>query len=203
VADTEAALEHGGQYTDQVFSGLNEHEATFEGLDLTGCTFDACAFSRCTFYRCVFVDCTFRGCDLSLLKVPNSRFAEVRFSASKLIGVDWTVAGDNTTTKLSFSVGFEDCVLDYSSFFGLSLRGVLLTRCSAKDVDFSEADLGRADCRGTDFTGSKFLHTDLSRADFRAARSYAIDPTANTVKQARFSLPEAVSLLRAFDVKVE
>jgi hypothetical protein len=35
------------------------------------------------------------------------------------------------------------------------------------------------------------------------ATGYAIDPTANKVKRARFSYPEVTSLLAAFDVIID
>jgi hypothetical protein len=48
-----------------------------------------------------------------------------------------------------------------------------------------------------------FLHTNLSGANFVGAKGYAIDLTANKAKKAKFSYPEAMSLLSALDVIVE
>lgn len=39
-------------------------------------------------------------------------------------------------------------------------------------------------------------------ANFIGARNYAIDPTQNTLKKAKFSLPEAMSLLRSLDIEL-
>lgn len=100
-------------------------------------------------------------------------------------------------------MAFEECVLDYATFFGLDLREARFTGCSAKEVDFAEARMTGVDCSGTDFTRATFAHTDLARSDFRGARNYRISPTANTVKKAHFSLPDALALLAEFDVKVE
>lgn len=138
--------------------------------------------------------------------MPNATFREVAFERSKLMGVDWTQtrAGDPQATQLQLSLlRLTESVLDYSNFFGLRLREMSLEKCRAHEVNFSEADLTGAVCRNTDFMGSTFLRTVLEQADFTGAINYAIDPTTSNVKGARFSLPEAVSLLRPFGVVIE
>ena len=95
----------------------------------------------------------------------------------------------------------DSCAI--SSFFGLNLRSATIERCSAKETDFGEADLQGAVCRRTDFSGARFHGTNLERADLREAVNYAIDPRANKVKGARFSLPEAVALLRGLDIVID
>ena len=72
--------------------------------------------------------------------------------------------------------------------------------CSAVEVDFREADLSRADFSGTDLSNSLFSKTDLSGADFSQARNYHLDPGQNKLKGAKFSLPEAMSLLYAMEI---
>jgi hypothetical protein len=47
---------------------------------------------------------------------------------------------------------------------------------------------------------SFFLDTNLSYADFSKAVNYVIDPRANRLKKTVFSMPEAMSLLSAFDI---
>jgi fluoroquinolone resistance protein len=191
------------QYEGEQFARFVAQERTFSGVDFTACLFDHCAFIECTFYRCAFTDCRFRSCDLSLTKVHGSRFTDVRFAASKLVGIDWTKAGDAVISKLFLSIHFDDCLLSYASFFGLTLPRARFVGCTAREVDFREADLTEADCTGTDFSGSKFHHTNLTKADFRRATDYTIDPTANTIAKARFALPEAVALLSGFDIVIE
>ncbi|MGI8855092.1 MAG: pentapeptide repeat-containing protein [Thermomicrobiales bacterium] len=190
-------------YEGEQFTRLIVQERVFSGIDFSACIFDHCVFSECTFYRCSFTECRFRACDLSLAKVHGSRFTDVGFAASKLVGIDWTKAGDAVISKLFLSVHFDDCLLSYVSFFGLTLPRSRFVGCIAREVDFRDADLTEADCTGTDFSGSKFHHTNLTKADFRRATDYTIDPTANTISKARFALPEAVSLLSGFDIVIE
>jgi uncharacterized protein YjbI with pentapeptide repeats len=137
------------------------------------------------------------------VKVPNARFIDTAFKSCKLLGIDWTTAGDTTVSRLFFSVRFNECILNYDVFFGMPLKRTKFIGCEIHEVDFREADLSEAVCTASDFAGSKFRDTNLAKADFRNATNYVIDPTVNVVKKARFSLPEAVSLLKGFDVRVE
>jgi fluoroquinolone resistance protein len=199
----ETVFENGALYQDRRFTGIDARGQTLTGAEFEGCTFERCGFSEAVFSRCRFVECRFEGCDLSVARFPETRLSEVAFSGSKLSGVDWTLPAEAQAQRLPLAVAFEDCVLDYGSFFGVMLTGVAMRRCQAHEVDLSEADLTGADLGETDFAGAKFLHTRLAKADLRGARRYAIDPTANSLKGARLSLPEAASLLRAFGVKLE
>jgi uncharacterized protein YjbI with pentapeptide repeats len=67
-------------------------------------------------------------------------------------------------------------------------------------VNFAETDLTEADCTRTDFSEGRFLHTNLTEADFTGAAHYAIDATTNTLSKTKFSLPEAMSLLYSLDI---
>ena len=194
--------EDGGRYEDLLYSGLDLRGVTLAEAVFSGCRFERCTLSGATLYRCSLLDCAFDDCDLSNLQVPNSRFVDAAFRRCKLLGVDWTRAGDRTASKLPLSFAFEECVLSLSGFFGLSLKNSRLLRCTALEADFAEADLSGCDCRETDFAKARFLHTNLSKADFTGARNYQIDPTANTVRRARFSLPDAIALLQAFDLQI-
>ena len=70
----------------------------------------------------------------------------------------------------------------------------------AHDVDFREADLLQGNFDGTDLSESLFFNTNLSKVDFAGSRNYAISPEKNTLKGAKFSLPEAMSLLFSLDI---
>ena len=198
-----SAFAEGALYQDRRFTGTDARGQTIMGAEFEGCSFERCAFNETVFARCRFVECRFEGCDLSVVRFLDTRLSEVGFSGSKLSGVDWTLPAEAQALRLPLAVSFEECVLDYGSFFGVALGGITMRRCQAHEVDLSEADLSGADLSDTDFAGAKFLHTKLLKADLRGARRYTIDPTANPLKGARFSLPEAVSLLRAFGIKVE
>jgi uncharacterized protein YjbI with pentapeptide repeats len=196
-------IEDGRSHDGKVFAGLKCDSLRLTEVEFDGCTFESCSFREAAFYRCRFTDCTFVDCDLSLAKLPNSRFTGVAFKNTKAIGIDWTQIGTSNANRAMLSIGFEGCILDFSTFFGLALAGTRFVRCSAKGVEFSEADVSGSDFRETNLENAKFSRTNLQKANFVGALNYEIDPTQNSVKNARFSIPEVVGLLRGFDVKVE
>jgi fluoroquinolone resistance protein len=186
-------------YGDQVFEEVGLERGQLVSSEFYDCRFIRCSFVESVFRDCRFVDCVFYACDLSLLQVPNSAFASTRFEDSKLIGVNWTRA-DWAAARVGSPVSFLRCALSHSTFIGLGLRGVQIKDCLAVDVDFREADLSGADFSGTDLAQSIFGNTDLTQADLSRARNYHIHPGQNVLRQARFSLPEAMSLLYSMDI---
>ena len=115
------------------------------------------------------------------------------------MGINWTEA-NWTAAKLGGPPGFFKCALNHSTFIGLSLKGIQIKDCTAIDVDFRDADLSQADFTGTDLAKSLFSKTNLTEADLSSARNYNIAPAHNILKQSKFSLPEAMSLLYNLDI---
>ena len=181
-------------YEDRHFASLSCQDAELTDIEFFQCRFDGCQFLRTTFRQCRFEECVFEKCDLSLLKVPESSFIGVRFLHSKMLGIDWTQA----TTPLTLA--FQGSNISHSMFVWLSLQRMEMVECVAREVDFTGTNLTRANLGKTDFLGSRFLDTNLSYADFSKAVNYAIDPRANRLKKTVFSMPEAMSLLSAFDI---
>ena len=181
-------------YEDRHFTNLSCQDAELTGIEFFQCRFDACQFLRSTFRRCRFEECVFEKCDASLLKVSESSFIGVRFLHAKVLGIDWTQA----TTPLTLA--FHGSNISHSMFVWLSLQRMEMVECVAREVDFTGTNLMRANLGKTDFLGSRFLDTNLSYANFSKAVNYAIDPKANRVKKAVFSMPEAMSLLDTFDI---
>ncbi len=182
------------------------YQEQFVGLTLTGewirskefedCRFEKCRFTECTFFECAFLGCTFEGCLFSTVMLPGCSFIDTQFTEGKLIGLDWT-QGSNVRGLV-----FSKCTLDYSVFSSLKLKGLKLLHCVCKEADFQESDLTDGDFEGTDFDRSVFLHSNLTNANFAEARNYSIDPRMNVLKRAKFSMPEAMSLLKSFDVVI-
>ncbi len=189
-------------FVQEHFKELNLSNEKISTKEFDDCTFIGCNFSEATFYRCKFTECTFKNCNLSMVKVKSSAFFDVVFEESKVIGVNWTEAAW-PTIKLSCPLKFYQCILNDSSFMGLSIREIIMIECKAHDIDLREADCTEADFGHTDFTNGLFNKTQLNKANFREATNYNINIFSNELKQAKFTLPEATNLLRSLDIEID
>jgi len=189
------------EYSDQVFNKLHLQGEQFLSSEFYDCVFRECHLVESIVQKCRFVNCSFQGCDLSLVQVPESIFSATRFEDSKIMGVNW-VQADWSTSGLGKPLEIVKSVISHSTFIGLSLNGLQITDCVAIDVDFREANLLQADFSGTDLSKSLFKDTNLTEADLSQARNYDIDPGQNILKEAKFSLPEAMSLLYSMDINL-
>jgi uncharacterized protein YjbI with pentapeptide repeats len=187
------------RYSDQELRDLNLAGIQLDASVFLDIFFIDCSFVETTFKKCRFVNCEFKRCDLSLSKIPGSIFINTFFDESKTIGVNWAQA-DWTTRDLGRPIKFNNSALNHSTLIGLQLNGIQILNCQAVNVDFREADLSKADFSGSDLSESLFIHTNLSEADLSRARNYLIDPGLNELKKAKFSLPEAMSLLYNMDI---
>jgi len=176
------------------FSSLKGINDKLVSKEFEQCTFKNCSFSECTFSKCMFIDCVFEDCHFSLVKFTGSTFLETVFKKSKFVGIDWS------KTDSTRNLQFIDCELAHSGFSFMKVPNLVLKNSIAKEVDFMEADCSDANFEGTDFEKSKFHQTNLTKANFNNAFNYAIDFNNNTLKGAKFSMPEAVSLLRGLDI---
>lgn len=190
-------------HAQRTFSGRTWSGQSLDRAEFDECVFERCDFSAATLDHCRFTSCRFVHCDASNAKMRSSRFRGVRFESTKLLGVDWTKADGMADPHARTALAFVDCVLDLSSFFGVNLQGAVIEKCSAKETDFTEADMRDASCAGTNLADARFHNTNLEGADLRRASNYTIDPRANKLKGARFSLPDAAALLRGLDIVIE
>ena len=189
------------EYNFQEFKGLGLQNEHLERKIFMSCVFEKCSFRESTFLRCKFQDCKFQHCDLSLIILKECSFKNTLFENSEIVGVNW-VNTNLAQMKHVFAkpVDFVRCVLNYSTFMGLNLKNVMMTKCIAKEVSFEDADLSHANCTFTDFTDSRFLHTNLTETDFTDATNYSIAANTNILRKTKFSLPEAMSLLYSLDI---
>ena len=194
-------LEEKDEYWSQKFENLDFSGIEISSKEFDGCTFEKCDFSEATFTRCNFVDCEFIRCNLSIVKIEYSKYSDVCFRDSKLIGIDWTKVA---WPKLIFGspIKFYKSILNDCSFYGLSLQDLVLEECKAHNVDFREGDFSNSNFTYTDLSGSFFSSTNLSGADLSEATGYDIDIYRNVIEKAKFSRFEAVSLLDSLDIEL-
>lgn len=187
---------YGDHFAEMVFS----REALVD-VKFYDCTFTKCDFSETAFDECKFSDCTFEHCDLSMIKLMDTSISQATFKQCKLVGIDWTEASWSRIVA-PVTLRFDECVLNHSTFIGLRLPKIQVIACTARDVDFRQADIQEANLSHTNFTESLFGETNLTGADLSHASNYAIDPSANQIRKAKFTLPEAVALLYSMDIEI-
>jgi len=187
------------EYYAKSFVGLKLSAITIAENEFEDCEFDQCDFSRSNLARCKFIDCRFTGCDLSLINIEASHFRGVEFVDCKVAGVNWTKA-HWPRLVLAPPLHFRKCVIDDSSFFGLSLAEVVIEECKAREVDLREANFSGARFSYSDLTNSLFGRTSLRGADFTEATGYNIDIFNNDITNARFSRYEALRLLDSLSI---
>ena len=103
---------------------------------------------------------------------------------------------------LSKNGGIPQFRTELFHIYSVFLQKTAIKNCIAQNVDFTEADLSHACCIGSDFSGTRFENSNLTGADFRGARNYTIPVLKNQIAKARFSLPEALSLLSSLDLEI-
>jgi fluoroquinolone resistance protein len=189
------------EYQSEHFKNIECDDAKVNASEFVECLFEKCDFSEVVFDRCKFVDCEFIQCNLSNAKLCFSKFSEVCFRDCKIIGVDWTQVA---WPRFAFGspIKFFQSVLNDCSFYGLNLHELALEECKAHNVDFREGDFSNANFTYTDLTGSLFINTNLSSADFSTATHYDIDVLRNVIKKAKFSRFDAMRLLEGLDIEI-
>ncbi|MEZ8142950.1 pentapeptide repeat-containing protein [Enterovibrio sp. FF113] len=189
------------EYYDQTFDKLELASQTLESTEFEECEFRDCQLSESAFRRCKFINCTFTRCNLSLMKVNHSRFSDVTFSECKLVGVDWTFA-EWPAYRVDADMTFSKCIMNDTSFFGLTLRGLNLKECKLHDADFREGDFTDSSMTYCDFTNSVFMRTNLQNADLTESTNVSLSVLDNNVNAAKFSRYEALYLLEALGIEL-
>ncbi len=180
---------------------------TFEKMDFTeqflpvgeyeGCRFLNCNFEKSRLSSIKFIECEFVGCNLSLAKLDNTAFGDVIFKDCKMLGLHFEQAN-----PFNFTVRFEKCMLDHTSFYKVKMKGTLFSNSKLVEVDFTETALTNSNFDNCDLQGAKFEHSNLEKTDFRTAVNYSIDPELNMLKKAKFSEAGIRGLLDKYDIEI-
>jgi fluoroquinolone resistance protein len=169
-----------------------------EKAEYENCTFINLELGSMDLSGFIFTDCVFEGCNLSLCKLKNTSFKMVQFNHCKMLGLRW----DDGNAFL-FSVGFDHCILDMCTFYGMKLKKTRFISCSMVEVDFTEADMALTVLDDCDLSKAVFDQTNLQAADLRTSRQYIIDPENNNIEKASFSWPAVSGLLVKYDINVQ
>jgi uncharacterized protein YjbI with pentapeptide repeats len=157
-----------------------------------------CDFSGADFSRLRFSECLFEHCNLATVRLAGTALQNVAFDHCKLLGLQFTACRD-----MLFGVHFDQCQLRYASFAGRILPGTRFVGCGLEEVDFADADLTSAVFQDCALAGAVFQNTKLAGADFTSATGFIIDPEANPLVGAKFTLQGLVGVVAKFGLVVE
>jgi fluoroquinolone resistance protein len=165
---------------------------------IEGCTFLNCDFSYADLSHITFIDCVLDRCNLSLAKLVDTGARDLVFRNCKITGVNFS-----DCNGFSFSAEFTKCMMDYSIWHRMKLKGTKFAECSLEEADFSEADLSNAVFARCNLARAVFNRTLLKGADFSTAFNFDIDPENNTIAKAKFSAGGLAGLLTKYNLVIE
>lgn len=185
-------------YTNKTFEKELFINTKINNREFEDCIFKNCDFSNSDFSNNSFMDCEFIDCNLSMTQLAGTSLKSVHFINCKLLGIQFQTCND-----FLFSVSFQDCVLDYSSFANKKMPKSKFNSCSMKEVSFIGTNLTNSVFENCNLDNAIFNDTQLAGVDFRTAHNYKIDPEFNPMKKAKFSTQGIVGLLDKYDIKIE
>lgn len=182
--------------SDQQFSSVDFTTSPPEFTEAYDCIFEGCNFQEVDLGHSKFNDCEFRHCNFSVTKIANAVFRGCKFIGCKALGVNWSSAQRIENCR------FTECNMTSAVLMHRDLRNFVFEDSILVDVDFSAANMQRAQFKNCDLAGAMFRNTNLARADFSTAKNYDIDPKINILAKAKFSMPEAISLLSGLGIEL-
>jgi len=162
------------------------------------CTFENCDFTACNFMDVTFIDCVFTKCNFNGAHINHVALRTVTFEHCQIKEVNFAMCN-----KLIFEVHFEHCILDFSKFYTLKLKGTTFMNCSLLAVDFMATDLTESIFDNCDLYRAEFDKAIANKANFKTSYNYTIDPSKTKLKKAIFSLNEVKGLLYKHEILVD
>ena len=188
--------------SESVTDYINQQFEDVNGIELCGSSFTACKFIACDLSELAFDgildSCAFLDCNLSLTSFAHAMLQGVKFERCKLVGVDFT-----RCNALGLTLQFSECLIRSCNFNLLDLKKTKFIECDIVETDFMGTNLKEASFRQSSFRTVTFHNTVLIKANFTGATGYLINPLNNQIKDAIFSLPDAIALLECMGVKLQ
>jgi len=180
------------------FNKINFQTAQLQIGEYDNCVFNNCDFSNADLSEILFSDCEFIECNLSLTKLINTAFRDIKFNACKILGLHF-----ENCNEFGLSFLFDSCLLNNSSFFEINIKKTIFKNSQLQELDFTGCNLTGSSFLNCDLTGSIFNNSILEKVDFRTSSSYSIDPENNRIRKAKFSLQDITGLLDKHDIVIE
>ena len=180
----------------------------FKGVDFRTDRLASGEYELCTFINCIFRDtdltgsgfaeCEFVDCDFSNAHGKSIIMRDLKFKNCKMLGFRF-----DQCNPFLLSFYFEDCFLNFTSFYKLKIKGTKFLNCVINQADFTGADLSQSVFYKCDLNGAIFQNTILAGANFQSAWEFNIDPEVNLLKGAQFSVGNLAGLLTKHKLKIK
>lgn len=180
-----------GAFVDHTFAGASAVNESVPGGEYERVRFERCTLTGTRFSGCHFDEVVFVHCELTTASFLNSTLRDVKFVNCRMMGVNWT-----TVRPLTFSVRFEQCRLDNSTFSGMKLKGLHMVDCGLAGVDFSGCDLTSARFPKCDMAGATIRQATLNLADLTGTRGCFFDVRTCKTRGTRIDIEMAAQMIR-------
>lgn len=197
-SDLSSSVVESEYYDNETITNSNLDNFVFvKNTEFISCHFNEVDLCAKSLLGIKFIECTFTKCNLSNINVVGSTFREVTFKLSKVIGVNFS-----SCQGLSDLKGI-DSNFDYCIFQNCKVPSVSFESCSLKESDFSEGQFVGGNFSNSNLEGALFNSSNISKCNFIGAKNYSIDLTVTKLKNAKFSMPEAISLFDPLEISIE
>lgn len=113
-------------FEEQVYEGMDYTAKGFGKGQYEACSFVNCNFSNTDLSEISFTECNFKGCNLSMVKLLQTTLNDAKFSNCKMLGINY-----EHCNMFLFTVTFENCILNFSSFYKRVLKKKLHSKAVA------------------------------------------------------------------------
>lgn len=183
---------------EEIINGKDLESFLKQSMQFEYCTFKNCDFTQRNPSGISFLECEFIDCDLSGVELVETGFKEVNFKSCKLMGLRF-----DQCSQFLLAMNFEQCKLDFSSFYQVNLKGAKVINCSCLECDFVEANLNEGSFEGSDLNGAIFDQTHLEKTNFSKAIQLQLDPQSNFIKGATFDRDQLPGLLLKYGLNIQ
>lgn len=141
-------------------------------------------------------------CEITGLRSVSSSVQSLDFEDCRLQEIEWASLLSNGAFPDPIHT-LKDCSLKYNTFTEMNFNRFDFSNGNEiVGSMFAKCEMQLASFKGTELHETEFYQCDLRKADFRDATGYKVDILGSRLKDARFSLPEAVNLLADLKIKL-
>ena len=129
-------------------------------------------------------------------------FTEETFEDCRLNEIEWAPLMSNGAFPDPIHT-LKECSLKYNTFTEMNFNRFDFSNGNEiVGSMFAKCEMQLANFKGVELHETEFYQCDLRKADFRDAAGYRVDILGSRLKDAKFSLPEAVNLLADLKIKL-